>query len=73
MGLRKVRLIPVLELKKIDKYSDESANCDFGNDIVEFFETLPEDRIVEIDDENLYLYGGGNYHSITRDMVEEYL
>lgn len=65
-----VRLKEIPILKAINGH-DDSQSSDWGNDVVAFYETLPADRVIAIDECNLYLFGGGDYWTITTDMIEE--
>ena len=65
--LRTVKLVDIPILKKLIPLKKGSAT---NNDVLEFYETLPSDRVVEIDECNLYLFGGGNYFSITPEMID---
>jgi hypothetical protein len=66
--MKKVVLKPIDETVKIlaSKCGKESAEPY----IVDFRESLPDDRVVEIDECDLWLSDCGNYYGISEAMIE---
>ena len=67
--MRKVKLISIQLLKEVKHYGRLTDMEDIAT--IDFYDSIPDDRIIEIDECDLFLANGGHYFSIHPEMIEE--